>query len=308
MKVDLAPCAACGAKNSTFVETCYKCGETLPWAPDFVPHSLNSAISPKVVTAKAKETDSSLNFPTPVYVAPTEDEKKTAFAMIAQPIAQPMVLPRWSLVLGGMGCVIFGMLIPSVFGRREDAPRIVVAAKSTSVPLPTSLPVAIVTPTTLAVVTFTPTPLAIAGAVAPEIVSTPTLTAAPGETPIAPLPVDSVSPTFPPVLPTQDLSFENVYSNTHQGTLEQQRSYWSGIANAKVNWAGTFLSLGSAPSGPLTLRCGTEPNAAIVLVNLDTSMGLTLPILRPNQAISVEGNLQSYTNDTYILTQGLVKP
>jgi hypothetical protein len=299
MKVDLGSCAVCGAKNSTFVEKCYKCGETLPWAPSFVPHSLHSAVSPKVIAAKSDQ-----NAAPSAYVAPTEEEK-VGFIGLA---TRQVVLPGWSLATGGLGCMIFGMLLLSVFGRRETAARVVVTPTAVATPVPTLPPSPAVAPTTAPIVTVTATPLAVAGTMAPTSVPSSPVTPAPGETPITPQSEVSVAPTPAATAPVQNLSFENVFLNTHQGTPEQQRSYWNTIANAKVSWTGTFLGLGSSPGGPLTLKCGTGTSMATVLVNLDTSVGLTLPILRPNQAISVEGNLQSYTNDTYILTQGLVKP
>ena len=36
MKVDTGHCTACDAKNSKFVEKCYKCGAVLPWGAGYV--------------------------------------------------------------------------------------------------------------------------------------------------------------------------------------------------------------------------------------------------------------------------------
>ena len=74
MKVDLGQCAVCGAKNSKYVEKCYKCGAPLPWAPGFVaPKNAPQKPAPQPAAPSATPTDAGAK----TVVIPPIDETET---------------------------------------------------------------------------------------------------------------------------------------------------------------------------------------------------------------------------------------
>ena len=94
MKVDLGQCAVCGAKNSKYVENCYKCGAALPWAPDYVAPQTDDqrAETVAVAASEAKPID-----------APVPSVSRGARSKVA--------LPVWALFAGGVGLLVLGMAL-----------------------------------------------------------------------------------------------------------------------------------------------------------------------------------------------------
>jgi hypothetical protein len=309
MQVDIGTCALCGAKNSKFVESCYKCGAPLPWAPNYV------AMNPPQPNAQPAAPPAPKAAPprpqTPTPAAPRATGSSTAFDQNAfdgsnggnaflTTIQRPVQMPMWGAASGALGALVLGFLLAKAFSKAPE-PAVVV--------LPTPIPTVVATPLAAAApaLALTATPAAtIAPTSAPTATLVPSLSppavsntaAAPGSTPPAlPAPAPVVAP---------NLSFDSVYINTHQGTPDQQKVFWNTAINGKVNWRGTLVT--APTNGSVTVRCGSGKDIATVVVNLDPSSGQIQAGLKPDQSVDVEGELQAYTPDSFVLSRGTVKP
>ena len=298
MKVDLGQCAVCGAKNSKYVEKCYKCGAALPWAPDYVapkntpqpakPQSAQTQPAKPVAPDNAKTV-----VVTPVDAAPnpvvapqvkTEpDAKERAQSKVA--------VPTWALGVGGLGLVALGMALWALLGPKHAATPPVVVAPTTAATSPALAPIVP------------------AASATPAANSTPTIGATPAATPLA---QPSAAPTnaavasattapaaqtqatiVPAVAPANGPTFDELYANLTTGTPQQQTLYWDSVKGQKINWRGEFVSLGNAAKGPLLVNCKAAKGALQVTVELQEAAPQTLPQLKPNQSVPFSGVLQA---------------
>ncbi|RYG75201.1 hypothetical protein EON80_01415 [bacterium] len=309
MKVDLGTCAACGAKNSKFVESCYKCGAKLPWAAGYVapdtakpktaPQATPPVAQPKAQPSAAPAGGTKTVISPSVNVPIVDDEKESLTDRVAGGATRRVPVPVWALGLGTALCVGLGMLLVTAFGGRSTnsvtvtptlAPLPTLAPATSASPVATSptpslTPAASVAPT-LAPIAVGVTPAA-SGTPATDAGVTPVATAAPGPVPVAAGP-----------------AFDVLYLNTSSGTTEQKNAYWATVQNTKVSWRGNFVSLGNSPHGPLLVRCTSGTNSALVTVSLSTNPPETLPAMQPNQSIAIEGILTGYSAQGYALGEG----
>lgn len=324
MKVDLGSCAACGAKNSKFVQACYKCGATLPWAPGYVAPKTPEPAKPQPASPQATPPASPSPKPTPQPVS-TSNDAKTVVAppldvsqfenqkagvpkSISERAKRQVVIPTWAIGAGVAGSLALGMALMMAFGNRNPETPAIIPVSPTASPSPIVAPTTTTTPDP----TLTATP---AAAVAtPAAGSTPLPAGATGATPLptgtpVPATAPTVTPTVAPATPVAAASgptFDALYLNTTSGTTEQKAAYWKTVENTRVSWRGDFVSLGTSPEGPLTIRCKRGTSSALVTISLSTTPPQTLPPMQPNQSIAVEGILTSYSTQGYQLSQGRV--
>ncbi len=276
MKVDLGQCAVCGAKNSKYVEKCYKCGAALPWAPGYVaPKDVPQKSAPQpVVAPSATPTDAGAKTvaippmgeakPTPIVESPTPKGAPT----MAQRAQNKVQVPAWAMVAGGLGWLLLGMALWALLGKKP-APTVAVA------PTPSATTaLAPIVPATTAQPTVAPTAQA---TTAPTSEPTPNATAAPTTGAVA-----ASGPTF-----------DELYANLTTGTPQQQSLYWDSVQGKKINWRGEFVSLGNAATGPLIVNCKNVKGALKVTIDLDATPPQTLPKYTPNQSVPFEGVLES---------------
>lgn len=299
MNVDFGSCPRCGAKNSKFVESCYKCGAFLPWA--------STLVARKTVQSQRLETESSqveienlqskadsedISSPQtaerlqPASVSPTANQAQILASLAAdldgrgkrKPSLPPSILKRvshrvpvpvWGIALGVVGCIALGAGFGS---RRSIAPA-----------PPSRAPDASATPPT----------------------DTSPSNASTSATALDLTPVPVLDSTPAPAVPSGP-TFDQLYTGTFSGTKEQRDAYWKTVAKTKVSWRGDFVQLGASPGGPLVLRCKSGSNTVLVTLDLSTSPPQTLPAMQPNQSIPVEGLLESNSEQGYQLSEGKV--
>lgn len=266
MKVDLGQCAVCGAKNSKYVEKCYKCGAALPWAPDYV-----APQDAPPTAAMSAGTDGKTVAAAPADDAPSEtsDFLRRLFGVSRRVTAEAssetfghapgkMGMRSKSTVLVGVALMALGLGM-WVFLRtlRDETP--LVAA----------------------------TPVATAVALAPIV---PTETA---QTIPAPSGAPEIGPTF-----------DELYANTTQGTPRQQQLYWESVKGQTINWRGEFVSLGNAAAGPLVVNCKAAQGALKVTVNLDEATPQRLPQYKIGDSVPFAGVLQSRDAEGVMVSGG----
>ena len=298
MKVDLGLCAVCGAKNSKFVQTCYKCGAALPWAPDYVapqtpaapaPKPQSQPASPKPASPKpapkAAPADSAKTVVSPPIDtdALTPDQPAPAKTSVAQRAQKRVAIPAWAIGAGVLGCIALGIGLKSLF------------SKNAAVPVATPAPT-----TALAPVVVAPT-ATVAPTVIPTVISTVTPTLAPTAA-LTPAPTSAAG-----VMQSVDVGpdFDTFYENSHQGTAAQQTLYWDAVKGKKIAWRGEFVSLGAAPRGPLVVRCKSGDKTMEVSVNLDE--GQNPPPYSAGQSVSFEGVLSAHTSDNVEVGTGRIR-
>ena len=282
MKVDLGQCAVCGAKNSKYVEKCYKCGAPLPWAPGFVaPKTTPQQPAPQPAAPSATPTDAGAKTvvippidepkPAPVVESPTPKGAPT----MAERAQNKVQVPAWAIVAGGLGLLLLGMALWALLGKKPA-------------------------PATVAV---NPTPAATTAALAPIVpAATPQPTVAPTAqattaptsepTAIATIAPTDAAPTTPAVAASGP-TFDELYANLTTGTPQQQSLYWDSVKGRKINWRGEFVSLGNAATGPLVVNCKNSKGALKVIISLDATKPQTLPKYTPNQSVPFEGTLEN---------------
>ena len=86
MKVDLGKCTACGAKNSKFVEKCYKCHALLPWAANYRPPAPQPQSAPTQLVTPATPAPS-------VPATPPRPTPSPAFDPLTPPPARTVMYP-----------------------------------------------------------------------------------------------------------------------------------------------------------------------------------------------------------------------
>ena len=285
MKVDLGQCAVCGAKNSKYVEKCYKCGAALPWAPGYVAPKN----APQQPAATPVATPAGADAKT-VVIAPTDDAKSAptiepnatpdvapAKPALAHKAQSKVAVPTWLLLAGGLGLLVLGMALWAILDRKP-APTTIVAAPT---PVATSAALAPIAPAATAQPTLAPTPETTAlPTVAPTIAATAEVAAAPGPT------------------------FDELYANLTAGTPQQQELYWNSVKGKKIGWRGEFVSLGNAATGPLIVNCRSGAGALKVTVHLDATTPQTLPKYTLNQSVPFEGVLESRTASEIVVKDG----
>jgi hypothetical protein len=336
VKVDLGTCAVCGAKNSKFVQACYKCGAALPWAagysapeakpnqqpassprdvtpaePVSLPKPAPQATLPKVTPPTNGPTSDVKTVASPQLLGGLGEEKASLTDSLAERATRRVPVPTWAICAGALGCLAFGMALMTAFGGRNSTPP--TSAPPALTPLPTLAPAVVAPPVVAPPVVATPasltpmpaeTPTGATGATPAGVTSgagaNPVANGTPGAT-VLPTSVPTSTPS-PPSGP----AFDTLYSNTTTGTKEQQAAYWKTVQGSKVSWRGDFISLGNSPGGPLQLRCRVGTNSSPVIVHLSTNPSQTLPPMQPNQSISVEGLLTGYSPTGYEISQGRI--
>ncbi len=270
MKVDLGQCAVCGAKNSKYVEKCYKCGAALPWAPDYVapknapqkPVAAPDDAGAKTVVTPAVEGD--------LTSAPTLEPQATPDApSVSERTSRKVAVPVWALVVGGVGLLVLGMGLWALPGKKLAPTTVTVAPK----PIATA---------------SAPAPIAPA-AVSPTLAPTADATTVP-----------AVAPTIGATPPTEVAlasgpTFDELYANLTNGTPQQQTLYWQSVKGQKISWRGEFVRLGNAASGPLVINCKSADGTLKVTVNLKATAPQTLPSFKANQSVPFEGTLESHS-------------
>ena len=304
MKVDLGQCAVCGAKNSKYVEKCYKCGAALPWAPDFVaPKNAPQPVTPQPVTPQpvtpqpvAAPADSGAKTvvvtPQDATSAPNLEpaENETAHNSAARNVS----VPAWALGAGGLGLVVLGMGLWALL-----APK----------------PAPVVTPV------MTPTPIATMPALAPIVpteTAQPTVEATASPTVQATIEATTVPTASPTVSATQTAaggvgvvpevgpSFDELYANLTTGTPQQRALYWDSVKGQQINWRGEFVSLGNAATGPLVVQCKSAKGSLKVTIRLDATQPQTLPSFATGQSLPFSGILESQSAGQATVKEGRV--
>lgn len=313
MKVDLGQCAVCGAKNSKYVENCYKCGATLPWAPGYVaPKNTPQPTKPQPAKPQpvAAPDNAKTVVVTPVDAMPVDATPKPTIVIedeaapnVSERAQRKVAVPAWAIGVGGLGLLVLGMALWALLGPKPTAPPPVIVAPTpaaTSPALAPIVPAAGATPaitpaaTPLEQPSMAPTTSAIAGATnAPIVPATQPTTEA------APATGVSVAPEIGP-------TFDELYANLTTGTPQQQALYWDSVKGKKINWRGEFVSLGSAATGPLVVNCKAAKGALKVIVNLDESAPQTLPQFAPRQSVPFAGILQSRNAGELTVKEGRV--
>ena len=308
MKVDLGQCAVCGAKNSKYVEKCYKCGAPLPWAPDYVAPKTPQPAQPQPAQPQpaqpqpaqpqpAASGDAKTVVVTPLDAAPDPIvAPKVETETNAKPRAQNRVaVPAWLLGAGGLGLLLLGMGLWALLGPKRAATPVVLAP-TTAATAPALAPIV---PTASAMPNTTPgaTPLAQPG-VAPTTAAIASATLAPAAQPQATI--------VPAVAPATGPTFDELYANLTTGTPQQQALYWDSVKGGKINWRGEFVSLGNAATGPLVVNCKTAKGALKITIHLAESAPQTLPQLKPNQSVPFSGVLQSREAGAIVVNEGRV--
>ena len=291
MKVDLGQCAVCGAKNSKYVEKCYKCGAALPWAPGYVaPKNAPQTPSPQpaatstdanaktVIIAPAEESKSAPTIEP--NVTTTETSGKSGLSQKAQ---SKVAVPTWLLLAGGLGLLVLGMALWAILDRKPE-PTTVVAAPT---PIATGVALAPIAPGATAQPTVAPT----------------------AQTTASPTIVPALAPTITPTIAPENAAapgpgFDELQANLTAGTPQQQELYWNSVKGKKINWRGEFASLGSAATGPLVVNCRSSAGALKVTVNLDATTPQTLPKYTINQSVPFEGILESRTASEIVVKDG----
>lgn len=326
MKVDLGTCAVCGAKNSKFVEACYKCGAPLPWAPNYVAPPANSKphVQPApeqkpadLTPAPAPSTtpESKPRNVSPPVVSPPLDVALDALTptpgpgsrrvpeQVAENMKRRVAVPTWAIGALVLGCVTLGMGLVYLFGNRPSTPSVMPPNVPDAVPITSPTPA--VTTAATPITTAESTAASAVPAPTSEPTSAPTIQPTPEPTQaVSPSPTGGMSVNLPPAARSGPM-FDELWKNTHSGTSAQQDAYWQSVQGTSVTWRGEFVSLGSNPSGPLVMRCRSGQNAAVVTVELDESAITPQP--QPNQSIVVEGRLQRRSSEGYTLTNGRVR-
>ena len=329
MKVDLGQCAVCGAKNSKYVEKCYKCGAALPWAPDYVapkntpqnPKPANPATAPAVAPANANAGANSGAGAKTVVISPTDANSGSASNAQAEARADaaPIIeagaasgaptikqraqnkvqVPAWAMGAGGLGLLLLGMALWALLGKKPARAPVVVA------PTPSAITTALapIAPAT----TATPAMPGTTAQPTPATTAAPTSmpTTAPTSMPAAPVPnataapsAPSASPTSAPdagieVAPASGPAFDEFYANMTTGTPQQQALYWDAVKGKAISWRGEFVSLGNAAAGPLVVNCKNVKGALKVTIELDAAKPQTLPSFTANQSVPFVGVLAS---------------
>ena len=312
MKVDLGQCAVCGAKNSKYVENCYKCGAPLPWAPGYIapkeaPQSQSvkpqSGAPDNAKTVAVTPRDAT---PNPV-VAPQVQMEPNA----KQRAQSKVAVPAWALGVGGLGLVALGMGLWALLGPKPLATAPTIVAPTTAATAPATAPalapiVPVASATSSATPNVTPiaTPLAQPSG-APTTAATGTTNAAVASATTAPA-AQTQAPIIPAVAPATGPTFDELYTNLTTGTPQQQTLYWNSVKGKRISWRGEFVNLGNATTGPLTLtvNCKSAKGALKVAVELGTATPQTLPQL--NQPVPFSGVLQSRETGAITVNQGRV--
>lgn len=295
MKVDLGQCAICGAKNSKYVEQCYKCGAALPWASGYIaPKNAPQKPVPEPV-ATPIATPASADAKT-VVIAPADDSKITPTiepnvtpdatpekSGLSQKARSKVPVPAWALVAGGLGLLVLGMALWALIGKKPMPATVVIA------------PTPIATTAALA-------PIAPAGTAQPTVAPTAESTALPTVEPTAAATVAPTTVAAPEAGPT----FDELYANLTAGTPQQQELYWKSVQGKKINWRGEFVSLGSAATGPLVINCKSGAGAIKVTINLDATTPQALPKYTLNQSVPFEGLLESRTASEIVVKDGRI--
>ena len=287
MKVDIGQCAVCGAKNSKYVEKCYKCGAALPWAPGYV--APKNAPQPAPQPAMPRPASTSVGADAKTIVVPPLD-------VSAQPNARPNVqpatpqnaptvaeraqskvqVPAWAIGVGGLGLLVLGMALWALLGSKPAPAPATVPAPGATASAPALAPIAPDANAVAPDLTPSATP-----ALTPEATDQPTVSAA-GATAAGATAAPVPGPTF-----------DELYANLTTGTPQQQSLYWESVKNTKIGWRGEFLSLGNAATGPLVVNCKAAKGALKVRANLDAKAPQTLPSYAPGQSVPFEGILES---------------
>lgn len=310
MKVDLGQCAVCGAKNSKYVEKCYKCGAALPWASGYAaPKTAPQKPTPQPAqpvrpAAPSADGGAKTVVTTPIDNAPADNTRAPTIEpvasdnsptpSVAQRAQKSVQVPAWALGAGGLGLIVLGMGLWALSHNKPVEPALAPAPIATS-SAPALAPI-------VPAVTSQPTAIADANAVAVVVAPTPQTTAqtTPAATPIAtPIATTEATIAAPPiaagmsVAPEIGPTFDELYANLNTGTPQQQALYWESVKNKKINWRGEFVSLGSAATGPLIVNCKTAKGALKVTVHLDAANPQTLQNFAPNQSVPFSGILES---------------
>ena len=280
MKVDLGQCAVCGAKNSKYVEKCYKCGAPLPWAPGFVaPKNAPQPVAAPVATPTGAGAKT-------VVIPPIDEAKPAPVVESPAPKGAPTMaeraqnkvqVPAWAIIAGGLGLLLLGMALWALLGKKPAPATVAVA------PTPAA--------TTTALAPIVP-------AAQPTTAPTADATAIPTSAPTGePTTIATVAPTTAaPAITDVTASgptFDELYANLTPGTPQQQSLYWDSIKGRKINWRGEFISLGNAATGPLVVNCKSAKGALKVTIILDATTPQTLPKYTLNQSVPFEGVLES---------------
>ncbi len=324
MKVDLGQCAVCGAKNSKYVEKCYKCGATLPWAPDYVapkntPQPAQSQpAQPQPAQPQPAQSQPAQSQPvapdnaktvvvTPLDAAPDSASAPRAESQAAttpnvkQRAHSKIAVPAWAMVAGGLGLVVLGMGLWALLSPKPAAtPPVIVAPTpaATSPALAPIAPAASATPAVTVATTPAATPLAQPSA-APTTAAVAGATNAPIAQPEATAVPATTAPTIGP-------TFDELYANLTTGTPQQQALYWESVEGRKINWRGEFVSLGSAATGPLIVNCKSAKGALKVTVTLDEATPQTLPQFTTRQSVPFSGILQNRNAGEIVVNGGRV--
>ena len=301
MKVDLGQCAVCGAKNSKYVEKCYKCGAALPWAPDYVaPKNAPQPVAPdnaKTVVVTPSDIK-------PIDATPASTVVTEAKSGVSARVQSKVAVPAWALFAGGLGLLVLGMALWALLNRKP-APQTVAVAPTPAQTAPALAPIA---------------PVASA---MPDAVTTPDAADTPAQQPTLAPNAPAVAATGPPIsqptvaateAPTTGVavapeigpSFDELYANLTTGTPQQQALYWESVKGRKINWRGEFVSLGNAAAGPLVVSCKAAKGALKVTVALDEATPQTLPQWTPRQSVPFAGILQSRSAGAVTIKEGRV--
>jgi hypothetical protein len=299
LKVDVENCPTCGAKNSKFVQQCYRCKAELPWSPNYKAPAPNA--TPAVAPPPASSPTPTVTLP-PTNPAPTPANQPApslppAVADSLKRVPAKVEAPTWGLIAIGGGILFLGMGIMAVVmnGRRTQpvliaTPTPMVSAVSTAVPAGAT-PASGQTPIATGATAPTGTPV-------PDGTASATATGA--STPAAP------SPT---AVPRLGPSFSDAAAKLEKATgstQAQKQAYWQSIQGTQVAWTGEVVEADSNNGGKLSLRCAPDAKGTDVQVKLDGSQTGMLASLGKGKKVTVQGILQDHSGTGYVLANGRI--
>lgn len=277
MKVDVGNCAACGAKNSKFVQQCYRCGAELPWSANYtatVPQSAPPA-SPPPFSPQAPSWPASPPEISGPAVEPAFSVESTGAGGSASAPGKAGV-PVWGVATIGVAALLLGMGLMTMMNSRQTQPPMP-APPASAVPTPTARVVA-----------------------APVQAATPKPTSAPTPEP-TPIPTLYVKPG--PGFSQADAMLDDRRTDA---TEAQKQAYWQSVTGTQVVWEGQVTDVLLTSGGEIRLRCNPQTSTSDVHVIMDGSQMGLLPRINKGQRIRVQGILQDHSMFGYTLSQGRI--
>lgn len=268
MQTETGKCTACGAKNSRFVQDCYRCQRPLPWSSNY------SVASPPSVAPPPH------NFPPRNAIPP---QPQPSVPPVVQPGFVPTAPPQkssevrlksWHLAAMVGGGVLFGMVIVGAFlSPRLDRKSIPKPTGRTPDAAPTASPTVVV-----------PTPQ--------KNVLLPTSA-----------PVAAPTPRQGPSFHEADAYFDDRKTDL---TDAQKQDYWTRISGTQVTWRGAVVEVRMDSGGSISMRCNPETMTSDVQVTLDGTQTSLLPSINKGQYVTVKAILQDHSSFGYTLARGQI--